>query len=163
MPIISPDFAREEIVKLLNDMVYEALGLKEALAEERNALQDAQMQGLGDAVKLKAACVDALTKLDDRRDALCRSWDFASGSSQMQAVIEWCDDGGLVGDLWDHLMVIAAESNAMNLTNGAAIRARAQQIESSLAVLRGKEPGVGTYGRQGESTGDLGQQSLAQA
>lgn len=163
MPRIAPDCAREEIVKLLNDMVYEALGLKEALADERKALQDAEMQGLGDAVELKAACVSALTELDDRRDALCRSWDFVSGSSQMQAVIDWCDQGGLVGDLWDHLMVIAAESNAMNLSNGAIIRARAQQIESSLSVLRGKEPGVGTYGRQGQAAGDLGQQSLAQA
>lgn len=163
MPITSPDQARSEIVTLLNDMVYRALSLKEALAEEHQALQDEDMEALAQAVDLKATCVDALKELDERRDALCRSWNFPSGSLQMQGVIEWCDQDGLIGGHWDHLLLIAAESSAMNLTNGSIIRVRQKQFEASLAVLRGADSQTGTYGRQGETTGDLGQQTLAQA
>ena len=60
-------------------------------------------------------------------------------------------------------MTIATESSARNMTNGAIIRIRQQQFESSLAVIRGVAPGSDTYGRHGGESGDFGRQSLAEA
>lgn len=163
MPAVSFEKARNEIVELLSDTVYQALGLKEALEDERKALETEDLAALERAVDVKGTCVEKLKRLDRKRDTLCTSWGFASGPDQMQDVIDFCDDADLIKARWNQLMVIAAESNAMNLTNGAIIRVRQQQFESSLSLLRGRTPRIDTYGQRGNGTGDFGSQSLAQA
>ncbi len=163
MPTISPDDARTQIVDLIGDSVYEALGLKEALEDERRALEAQDLDGLTAVVDSKSACVDKLRQLDEQRVALCERWGFDNGPHQMTALIEWCDKDQLVSSRWEQLMVLAAEGNALNMTNGAIIRVRQQQFESSLSVLRGGTPGTDTYGRNGGDTGDLNRRSLAEA
>ena len=163
MTSLSPNDARDKFVNLLNDTVYQALGLKETLEEERKALESQDMERIESAVENKSACVNSLQKLDRQRIDWCNSSGFAAGPDQMLDLIEWCDEGDLVKNRWDHLMVIAAESSALNMTNGAIIRVRQQQFESSLSVLRGVNPGADTYGRHGGETGGFGHRSLAEA
>ena len=81
----------------------------------------------------------------------------------MTEVIAWCDEDGIVSTRWEQLLVLAAEGNALNMTNGAIIRVRQQQFESSLSILRGGTPGPGTYGQNGEESGDFDRRSLAEA
>ncbi len=163
MPTISTDEARTQIADLLGDSVYEALGLKEALEDERRALEAQDLDGLNAVVDSKSACVEKLRQLDEQRVALCEHWGFDDGPQQMTALIEWCDEDQLVSSRWEQLMVLAAEGNALNMTNGAIIRVRQQQFESSLSVLRGGTPGTDTYGRSGGDTGDTNRRSLAEA
>ncbi len=163
MPTISPHEARAQIADLIGDSVYEALGLKEALEDERRALEAQDIDGLNAVVDSKSACVDKLRQLDEQRVALCERWGFENGPHQMTALIEWCDEDELVSSRWEQLMVLAAEGNALNMTNGAIIRVRQQQFESSLSVLRGGTPGTDTYGRNGGDTGDSNRRSLAEA
>ena len=163
MPTISPHEARAQIADLIGDSVYEALGLKEALEDERRALEAQDIDGLNAVVGSKSACVDKLRQLDEQRVALCERWGFDNGPHQMTALIEWCDEDELVSSRWEQLMVLAAEGNALNMTNGAIIRVRQQQFESSLSVLRGGTPGTDTYGRNGGDTGDTNRRSLAEA
>ncbi len=163
MPTISPDQARAQIADLIGDSVYEALGLKEALEDERQALEAQDLDRLNAVVDSKSACVDKLRQLDEKRVALCEGWGFDTGPHQMTALIEWCDEDQLVSSRWEQLMVLAAEGNALNMTNGAIIRLRQQQFESSLSVLRGGTPGTDTYGRNGGDTGDFNRRSLAEA
>lgn len=163
MPTISPDKARSEIADLIGNSVYEALGLNEALQDERRALEAQDLGSLQAVVDSKTACVDKLRQLDEQRVALCQQWGFENGPHQMTALIEWCDADELVSSRWEQLMMLAAEGNALNMTNGAIIRVRQQQFESSLSVLRGGTPGTDTYGRNGGDTGDLNRRSLAEA
>ncbi|MEL7187376.1 MAG: flagellar protein FlgN [Pseudomonadota bacterium] len=163
MPAVSPDKARNRIVELLSDTVYQALALKESLEDERKALETEDMAAIERAVEIKSACVEKLKDLDQKRDTLCKSWGFTAGPDQMQDVIDYCDDADLIKDRWNELMVIAAESSAINLTNGAIIRIRQQQFESSLSLLRGRTPRIDTYGQHGNGSGDFKSQSLAQA
>ena len=163
MSRIAPADARLQILDALGESVYQALGLKEALQEERKALEAEDADALLSIVDTKNACAERLQALDTRRSALCEEWGFAPGPHQMTELIEWCDDQQLVSSRWEQLMVIAAEGSALNMTNGAIIRVRQQQIESSLSVLRGVTPGSDTYGRNGEEHGDFSQRSLAEA
>jgi len=163
MPAVSPSEARTQIVELLGDTIYHALGLKETLEEERNSLESQDLDGIADAVASKTTCVARLQTLDKKRMQLCGSWGFAAGPEQMQAMIDWCDESELIANRWEQLMIIAAESSALNMTNGAIIRVRQQQFESSLSLIRGVTPGSDTYGRHGEESGDLGRRSLAEA
>ena len=159
----SPAEAREQFVEIIGDSVFFALGLKESLQEERKALEAQDMDALEAAVDSKGACVENLQALDNRRTDLCEQWGFAEASDPMQELIDWCDENNLLNNRWEDLLVIAAESSALNMTNGAIIRLRQQQFESSLSVLRGVSPGTDTYGRNGSATGHLDRGSLAQA
>ncbi len=163
MSTLSPEIARAQIVEILCDTVYHALGLKEILDYEREALEKQDIDGIDRTVDTKSACVHAMTLLDTKRIELCTACGFAAGPEQMQQMIDWCDDSDLVKNRWDHLMLIGAECSAINLTNGAIIRVRQQQFESSLSLLRGVTPGFNTYGRHGGEAGDYGRQSLVEA
>ncbi len=163
MSRIVPADARLQILDALGESVYQALGLKEALQEERKALEAEDADALQAIVETKNTCAERLQALDAKRSALCEEWDFTPGPHQMTELIEWCDDQQLISSRWEQLMVIAAEGSALNMTNGAIIRVRQQQIESSLSVLRGVTPGSDTYGRNGEEQGDFSQRSLAEA
>jgi len=159
----SPADARSQLVEIIGESVYHALALKESLEEERKALESQDMEALNAAVDCKGVCVEKLQGLDHQRVALCQAWEFGDSPEAMQDLIAWCDECDLISNRWDHLMVLAAEGSALNMTNGAIIRLRQQQFESSLSVLRGATPRSNTYGRNGESSGDYGQSSLAQA
>ncbi len=163
MAMLSPGDARSTIADLIGDSVYQALGLKEALEEERRALETQDLDGLDGVVADKSACVERLRALDQRRIEICEQLGFANGPQQMTELIEWCDEDGLISSRWEQLLVLAAEGSALNMTNGAIIRVRQQQFESSLSILRGSTPGPGTYGQNGEETGDFDRRSLAEA
>ncbi len=159
----TPAEARAQAVEIIDDSIVYALGLKEILQQERSALESEDLAALQAALDGKTACVDTLRSLDQRRIDLCELAGFAGDAGQMQDLIDWCDEDDTVNSRWEHLLVIAAESSAINLTNGAIIRLRQQQFESSLAVLRGVTPGTETYGSSGSTSGRLDRSSLAQA
>jgi flagella synthesis protein FlgN len=163
MPNMTQDEARARIVDIIGDSVYQALGMKEALQDERKALEAQDMDALNVIVDSKTRCVEELQRLDRERVALCEQWGFEDGPHQMTAVIEWCDEDQLISSRWEQLMVIAAEGSALNMTNGAIIRLRQQQIDANLSVLRGATPGSDTYNRSGGDSSDHQSRSLAQA
>ena len=163
MPSVTRDEARSRIVDLIGDSVYQALGLREALEDERRALEAQDTEALDAILDTKTVCTERLQELDRQRNELCREWGFVEGPQQMTALIEWCDEDQLISSRWEQLMVIAAEGSALNMTNGAIIRLRQQQFETSLSILRGATPGSDTYGRNGEEHGDYGRRSLAEA
>ena len=163
VPTLSRSEARARFIDLLNDTVYQALGLKESLEEERKALESQDLERIEAAVESKSTCVRNLQALDEKRFQLCSACAFAAGPEQMPQFINWCDDNELVKNRWEHLMLIAAESVALNMTNGAIIRLRQHQFDASLALLRGVTAGADTYGRNGEESGSFGHQSLGEA
>lgn len=163
MTSLTPLEARDQIAGLLDDTVYQALGLKEILLDERSALESQDIDGIERAAQSKNACVATLQTLDQRRSSLCADCGFETGPDQMPSLIAWCDNNDAIKNRWEHLLIVAAESNALNMTNGAIIRVRHQHFESSLSVLRGVSPGMDTYGRHGGESGGFGHRSLAEA
>jgi flagellar biosynthesis/type III secretory pathway chaperone len=163
MPALTTAAARQQIVELLDDNVHYALGLKTALENERAALEKQDVDAIAAVVDHKSSYIERLQVLDRRRDDLCQVLGFASGPDQMQQLINWCDDNEQIGNQWQQLMNIAAESRAINMTNGAIIRARQHQFEASLSVLRGVMPGLETYGRQGAESHDYSCRTIARA
>ena len=159
----SPEHARKQIVDLIGNSVYHALGLKESLADENAALEEQDMEALRKAVDNKSHCTAALQTLEEQRREFCVAAGFADGPEQMAQLAEWCDEDAVVANCWQHLLDIAVECNAMNLTNGAIIRSRQQQIEAGLAVIRGGTHEPGIYGRSGRGPSGPSQRSLAEA
>jgi len=158
-----PDLFRSQVLDLLGTSVFHALGLKESLVDEKAALEGQDMDALNDAVENKSRCVNELKSLDSKRSSLCSDAGFDAGPSQMHEVVKWCDTESLIANRWEHLMSLASECNALNLTNGAIIRVHQQQIRSKLSVLRGEAPDADTYGRHASGSGNYEQRSLAEA
>jgi flagellar biosynthesis/type III secretory pathway chaperone len=154
--------ARTRIVEVVGESVYHALGLKESLEVERSALEAQDTDALHDAVSVKGKCVDLLRQLEEKRAALCESFGFKANARQMEQLSDWCDENSEIANCWSHLISIAAECNALNLTNGAIIRIRQQHMDSNLAVLRGADHNPDTYARHGAEHAGLAQRSLAQ-
>lgn len=159
----TPAEARTRIVELLGDSVLHALGLKESLQNERKALESQDAEALTQAVTVKSDCVARLAALDDARRSFCTDAGFEAGPDQMQELIGWCDEDAAAANCWTQLMQIAAECNALNLTNGAIIRTRNTMLDANLAVLRGAEAGTDTYGRHGKDAAAMNRRSIAEA
>lgn len=155
--------SRAHIADILGRCVERALALKESLDGERSALERQDASALSAAIDNKTSCVKELHALESERARLCNLAGFAAGEEQMEQMITWCDDDSVLVQAWRELMDISAECNATNLTNGAIICARKQQIETSLAMIRGGVAGMDTYGRGGRGTYGPSQQSLAEA
>ncbi len=155
--------AREQLVEVLGDCVYHALGLKQSLQDEFRALQDQDMDGLGAAVDNKSRCTHTLESLDETRRSVCAEAGFEAGPEQMQQMIEWCDNDSAVAGCWQHLLDIATECVSLNITNGAIIRSRSEHIDTNLDVLRGGTGRRETYTPKGLVPGTAGARSLAEA
>lgn len=154
---------RRQVVEIIGNCVYHALGLKETLEDERNALEKQDMSALQSAIDSKAKCVDELRSMDEERKTLCTRSGFPAGPEQMQLMIEWCDRDSVITGCWQHLMDIASECDALNATNGAIIRSRKQQIENSISIVRGDDPSMDTYNHRGNELQRHNLRSIAEA
>ena len=88
----TPENARKQIVEIIGNSVYHALGLKESLQDEFAALEAQDMDALRVAVDNKSSCVAALQTLEQQRKDFCIGAGFESGPEQMEQLAEWCDE-----------------------------------------------------------------------
>ncbi len=149
MTALDSTTAREQIVAIIGDGVYHALGLLETLQDERKALEEQDQAALRAAVDHKGKCVEELRAMEEARRSLCIDAGFADGPDQMVQMLAWCDEESVVANCWQHLMEIATECNSLNVTNGAIIHSRRQQIDAGIALIRGGRPDTDTYSRSG--------------
>ena len=97
--------AREQIVELIGDSIYHALGLKETLQDERKALETQDLnalRGRGRANRPASSCAPSTSA----RTACARTQGLPGATDQMQALVEWCDEDGGANWRWQ-LLVIA--------------------------------------------------------
>ena len=159
----TPVEARQRILEIIGSSVYQALGLKESLEDERHALAAQDIDALNAAIENKSRCVAKLQTLEQERRRLCSQSGYGESTEHMRQMMAWCDDNSVVANGWEQLMAIASDCSSLNMTNGAIIRVRRDQIESSLSVLRGGTPGTDIYGRDGTGSSGVSQRSLAEA
>lgn len=155
--------SRRRIVEVLGKSVFHALGLADALAAEKRALEAQDMDALDLAVSLKSKCVAELRLVEEQRTKLCAECGFAAGTEQMQQMIAWCDEYAIVANAWRHLLEVVADCDFLNTTNGAIIRSRKQHVDSSIAILRSGQPASTIYNRDGLKPQQHGLRSIAQA
>lgn len=158
----TPGDARMELLSLLDDMIRCATQMKQSLEAERDALASQDLGRIETTTDEKNACVATLQELDAGRARLCSACGFANGPDQMQQFIAWCDDNAIISGRWDQLAGLVAASRALNMTNGAIIRLRQHQFDTSLAVLRGVSLDANTYGRHGAASRGFNHQTLAE-
>ncbi|MEM8682558.1 MAG: flagellar protein FlgN [Pseudomonadota bacterium] len=160
---LSTDSARAQIVEILGCSIFHAKGLKESLGSEKDALATQDMDALMAAIEDKGTQVRELQVLDVKRGELCRESGFADGPEQMDRFTDWCDRDAEIARSWNQLLELADECNTLNLSNGAVIRVRRQQVDDGLSIIRGQALGAPTYGKNGVNRDGLAQRAIAEA
>lgn len=162
MTRLQPHIARSRIIDILGKSVFQALGLKESLEDERRALETQDLKALDLAVTSKGLCIAELQTLESARATVCVDAGFEPAG--MQELTEWCDSDAMIESRWNDLIELATECTSLNLTNGHIIRSRQVQLGSRLAVLRGgTTETTATYERDGSGPAANANRSLAEA
>ncbi|MBL8197533.1 MAG: flagellar protein FlgN [Chromatiales bacterium] len=132
-----------------------ALGarLQEIVAEEAAAMRGV-LEILGqESAALLARDVGALPGISNSKaDAVARAADLGQ---QRQALLQENVDpaqGGVVTSALAQLRALALECRQLNEANGLMIRSQRRRLEGALNILRGGQPGVDVYGRDGAAT-----------
>lgn len=154
---------RDRIIKVLTESVDCALGLKETLVDERDALERRDTISLHTAAASKAGLIRKLANLNETRGEISKQAGFSRGTETMEDLAAWCDDDSLVSNCWQHFREIARECDLLNKTNGAIILLRRQQILDGLSLLRGNQNSTSTYTPTGAAANSVAGRELTEA
>ena len=163
MPGPSADYCKAELERIMRESVHCAIGLREVLTAERQALEHQDTGALNQAAIDKGASIGRLEQLETERADLSRSCGFGSAPEEMKPLLTWCDEDSVVENIWRHFLEVAMTCNELNATNGSIIRLRRSQILNALAILRGGETEPDLYGNDGRDTGGKTSRPLAEA
>ncbi|MDQ1302774.1 MAG: flagellar biosynthesis protein FlgN [Pseudomonadota bacterium] len=121
--------------------------LQEIVAEETAAMRGV-LEILGrESAALLARDVGSLPGISNSKaDAVARA---ASLGQQRQALLQRDPDQAGITAALAQLRQLAIECRQLNEANGLMIRSQRRRIEGALGILRGGQPGVNVYGRDG--------------
>ena len=141
---------KSELEHVVGECVHCALGLKDTLIEERDALRRQDSAAILDAAARKSSCIEQLEALDRKRADLSEACGFGRSPAEMQSLAKsLCDEDhgdSVILNCWNHFMEIAHRCFDLNTSNGAIIRVRKTQITRSLAAIHGDTADDTTYG-----------------
>lgn len=135
----------QQLIDVLGEQIRHAEAMLDTLERENAALVASDAEALGAASTAKAGIVEALERLEAKRQALA-----AAVSDETRAS----------GD-WQRLRTLIAECKQRNDKNGALLKARADNVRVALKSLRGAEPEL--YGRSGRAPAGNGARPLGTA
>jgi len=157
---------KSELQSVVGESVYCALGLKDTLIEERDALQRQDSTAIIDAATRKKTCILKLEELENRRAELSEACGYSRSPGDMQSLARDLDDDAsdpVLLDCWNHFIDVAHKCFDLNSSNGAIIRVRKTQIMNSLSAIRGGVDDDATYGPGGTEPVTDRARSLAEA
>jgi len=137
-----------ELKEILSDGRGYVGDLKEALIEERDALENRDTELLASTAQSKETLARNLAMFDFFRA------DIENLARQ---------DNGAILDAWNEFQAIARDCDSLNKTNGAIIRARHDQISTGLSLLQGRDQNSNTYTPSGSTAASSGRRSLTEA
>lgn len=163
MPAPTAEHRKTELERIICDSVQGAIGLREILTNEREALERQDTIALHSAATEKEVCIRKLESLEKERAELSVACGFASGPEDMQSLLAWCNDELPVKDTWRHFLEVATTCNDLNATNGSIIRLRRSQIQNALELLRGGNLEPEPYSPEGRKPAGNTGRALAHA
>lgn len=132
---------------VIGDMRQTVRELTTALAAERAALEQADVEELHKASSAKQTHTDKLEKLDAERLHLLRAVAYPAYAQRAD---------------WEEVVAELAECQLANQFNGQIVGQRLRQVRQALAVLTGSNES-GVYGPAGTVRTDHRSQTLAEA
>jgi flagella synthesis protein FlgN len=135
------------------------------LKSEQACLVKSDVDSLLELAPLKSERVDRLQELEQQRSTYLDSIGRGTGQT---AMTDWlASQPGAVGaelaQLWDELMLLAAEARALNDINGKLITTRLAHNQAALSALQLSTRVHNIYGPDGQAAIVAGQRDLGHA
>ncbi len=147
MSTSSPEAVADDFEALLARGAASAAAMAAALDCERRALESEDLTALADAATSKQAHLGDIEALESQRRGLLSRCSLADDHEGMQAFIDRCGRSDELRRKWQRYLTLADDCRRANLTNGAIIRLRHQQLAGALSALSGAP--AATYGPDG--------------
>ncbi|MGB5346968.1 MAG: flagellar protein FlgN [Woeseia sp.] len=160
MTSMTPSDTRNRLAELLEAGIGATDALRVQLTAERQALEAQDSAALELAAGAKSHCLQTLEQLEQDRLAFLSDCGFSNDNNGMQALCKSVDNTDKLAVTWQRYQALARDCQQANMTNGAILRLRHQQIAAALAALSGRR--AETYGPAGTASGG-GCRALAEA
>ncbi|MGB5247051.1 MAG: flagellar protein FlgN [Woeseia sp.] len=160
MDPVTQSAARARLGRMFESGIAAATAFAMHLDAERKALEAQDLAALEQAARDKQHCLLTLELLENERAALLEESGYQNNHDGMRDLQNWCDRDGALAGQWQSYLQVASKCQQANMTNGAIMRLRQQQIASAIAALSGCSPQ--TYGPKGDN-GNRGSRALAEA
>jgi flagellar biosynthesis/type III secretory pathway chaperone len=147
-----------ELAQILRSGIEWMRGLKDALLDERAALERRDTEALAATARSKEQLARKLLSVD-RLSSEIETLGRAADADKR-------NDGGpdeRLHGLLRTFRTVARDCERLNLTNGTIIRSRQRQVAEGLAVLRGRDRDEDTYTRAGSSAASGTRRVLTEA
>jgi flagellar biosynthesis/type III secretory pathway chaperone len=148
---------RASLERIVEDGIIEAGALEHALLDERRALESRDATALGQAADEKRLRVARLEALEAARKAAAKS--CVADQEQAGPATGHDRSEAMTGGRWQNFLAIVGRCNTLNMTNGAIIRLRRQQISDALRAVSGTAEE--TYGPSGAEPSSRPRRALA--
>jgi flagellar biosynthesis/type III secretory pathway chaperone len=143
----------ERLERIIEESISEVNALEQALRQERRALESRDATALGIAAEEKHARVAALEALEAKRTVLL------SGGTSEGSPASHLHGNTAAQERWQYFLSVVSRCSSLNMTNGAIIRLRRQQISDTLRVVSGSA--AETYGPSGAESSSRPRRALA--
>jgi len=148
---------------LLEQTVADLKGFIAIIDTERHALASGKIDLLPGIAGEKSALATRLANLETQRDNALVDSGFATGRSGVEAWLATCAPAHPAHNVWQRLIILAAEAKRENEINGKLIGTRLQQNQQALSVLLGETADATTYGPDGQQKNMSGCRPLGSA
>ena len=153
--------ARAELQRIVEQNLECAVQLSELLHEERHALEEQDVDSLRAVAANKQLAVQRMEEIEKQRRSLCAAMGVGVDAPGMDELQSLCDPKASVKPMWDKLINIVAECEALNRSNGAISRLRSAQLKSVLEMFNSTDSVNPLYNATGHGISQTEQHAIA--
>lgn len=137
--------------------------LIEALAAEHKSILEGDAARLESAVHDKEQRLERLAGLELHRMSIMEAAGYKPGPDGMIFYLQQDRNKGEISNLWQQLLVLAADCRARNRENHQLVEMYSHHTHQALCILRGEDPDQEVYGPGGDTHDHHERRSLAKA
>lgn len=131
MSASDPTHCRERLASLMAEENVQLAALELLLTHEYALLQARDADGIEKSVAARQQCIGQVLRIEDERQALCRSAGCRDDASGLHALLEWCDPTGSLRPVMLEYRERTARCREQNDRNGVLVNARLQQADAA--------------------------------
>lgn len=128
---------REHLDQLLTEEAATLERLEALLEKEHGFIAANDVEALDSTGAERQACVAALMRIDDERQALCRASGMSNDRVGLKKLVAWCDREGSLQARWLNCTNKIRHCRSLNDRNGALVSSRLKRVEGLLDLLNG--------------------------
>ena len=156
-----PGIPQTHMRKLLEQELDASKQLKQLLAAEQQAITGRDIPAFEKILEKKRLMLERIVQHEQERINLLESGGIEHGPESMDDYLKECHDDGMLPDLWQRLLSMAASCRDHNRQNHQLVELCSAHTRKALCILRGEVMDQNVYGPDGDTSDPHGNRSIA--